>query len=201
MTSYLWNSDGIKVQRANFDLLEEEVGLGAPRSRLAPEGQRVAVRQLPQDARLQAHLVHPRPCKQSGEGTKTKQLSDSKLSSSFPADRERKVTRGHRVSALISRQTTQEVIKQREARNKVINLFTAQKKGVCETEPEPSRWKATRQSNGHDGSRNTETRNQRRRRRIWETDCEINKELENEDVVQILSSSVTVLQAERPNFI
>lgn len=40
---YLWNRDGIKVERANFDLLEEEVELGASWSRLTPEGQRVTV--------------------------------------------------------------------------------------------------------------------------------------------------------------
>lgn len=40
---YLWNRDGIKVERANFDLLEEEVELGASWSRLTTEGQRVTV--------------------------------------------------------------------------------------------------------------------------------------------------------------
>ena len=56
---YLRDGDGVKVQRANFDLLEEEVELGAPRGRLAAEGQRVAVRELPLDAGLEAYLVDP----------------------------------------------------------------------------------------------------------------------------------------------
>lgn len=40
---HLWDCDGVKVQRANFDLLEEEVELRAPRRRRTTEGQRVAV--------------------------------------------------------------------------------------------------------------------------------------------------------------
>lgn len=56
---YLWNRDGIKVQGTNFDLLEEEVELWTSWSWLISEGERVAVRQLPQDARLQQSLVHP----------------------------------------------------------------------------------------------------------------------------------------------
>ena len=58
--NYLWDCDGIEVKRANFDLLEEEVELGAPWSRLSStEGQRVAVRELPRDAMLEADLVDP----------------------------------------------------------------------------------------------------------------------------------------------
>lgn len=59
---YLWNRDGIKVERANFDLLEEEVELGASWSRLTTEGQRVTVWELPLDAGLQADLIHPSAC-------------------------------------------------------------------------------------------------------------------------------------------
>lgn len=59
----LGNGDGVKVQRTNFDLLEEQVELGTAGSRLVSEGQRVAVRQLPLDAGLQADLVHPSACR------------------------------------------------------------------------------------------------------------------------------------------
>lgn len=56
---YFWNCDGVEVQWANFDLLEEEIKLGAPWSRLATKGQRVAIGELPLDAKLEADLIDP----------------------------------------------------------------------------------------------------------------------------------------------
>lgn len=68
---YLWNCDGVKVQRANFDLLKEEVKLGASWTRLATKGQRVTIGELPLDAQLKADLVDPGACNTEGEEMKT----------------------------------------------------------------------------------------------------------------------------------